>query len=693
MRVVDTPITELGFAGVGVGAAMVGPAAGHRVHDLELRAARDRPGREHRGQDALHVRRPGQRPDRVPRPGRRRAAARRAALAGVRELATPTSPASRWSRRPRRPTPRGCSRARSATTTRWSSSRARCSTTPRARSPTASTSSRSARPTSSARASDVTIVSHWQDGRRRAQGRRAARRAKASTPRSSISAPSARWTSRRCSTSVSKTNRCVVVEEGWALCGVGAQVVDNIQREASTSSTRRSCASPGRRAHAVRQEPREAPPSPTRPRTIAAVEESHVPRLRRMATKVVMEALSPTMEEGRLVKWMKNEGEPVAVGDVLAEVETDKAIMELVARGDGMLRKRVVAAGATVPVSQLGGGHRRAGRSGGRAAATAPSRAGAGDPGDASRRRTRSRPAADAAPLRRHPRRHRAAGIQPHACAGPPQPPATPPPAGRPGQGLAARAPARGRARARPRRRQGSGPRAGSSSATSSEARRGSRAAAAAARRPATASYRACRAGRRFRRRPAHPDPQDDRQAARRVHRADPDLLSHRRSRHRARRGRRARRSTRMGDEFKVSFNDIMLKAVATRAPAASGVQRALAGRPDPLLQRRAPRHGGRDRGRADHAGDPRRRPQALREIAAEARELAKRARERKLKPEEYTGSTFSVSNLGMFDIDQFTADHQSARGRDPRHRADRARSRWSHDGAGRGPQAHARSR
>ena len=43
-------------------------------------------------------------------------------------------------------------------------------------------------------------------------------------------------------------------------------------------------------------------------------------------------------------------------------------------------------------------------------------------------------------------------------------------------------------------------------------------------------------------------------------------------------------------------------------------------------------------------------------EISREARELAKRARERKLKPEEYTGSTFSVSNLGMFGIDQFTA-------------------------------------
>ena len=45
-----------------------------------------------------------------------------------------------------------------------------------------------------------------------------------------------------------------------------------------------------------------------------------------------------------------------------------------------------------------------------------------------------------------------------------------------------------------------------------------------------------------------------------------------------------------------------------------------------------------------------------LSEIGAEARDLAQRARNRRLKPEEYTGATFSVSNLGMFDIDQFTA-------------------------------------
>jgi pyruvate/2-oxoglutarate dehydrogenase complex dihydrolipoamide acyltransferase (E2) component len=57
-----------------------------------------------------------------------------------------------------------------------------------------------------------------------------------------------------------------------------------------------------------------------------------------MATKVHMEALSPTMEEGQVVRWLKSEGDEVAEGDVLAEIETDKATMELVARGSGKLR-------------------------------------------------------------------------------------------------------------------------------------------------------------------------------------------------------------------------------------------------------------------------------------------------------------------------------------------------------------------
>src|SRR3954471_18985109 len=72
-----------------------------------------------------------------------------------------------------------------------------------------------------------------------------------------------------------------------------------------------------------------------------------------MATKVHMEALSPTMEEGRLVKWNKHEGDPVKAGETLAEVETDKAIMELVARADGQLIKVLVPEGTTVPVGNV----------------------------------------------------------------------------------------------------------------------------------------------------------------------------------------------------------------------------------------------------------------------------------------------------------------------------------------------------
>ena len=72
-----------------------------------------------------------------------------------------------------------------------------------------------------------------------------------------------------------------------------------------------------------------------------------------MATKVHMEALSPTMEEGQLVRWLKKEGDEVKEGDVLAEIETDKATMELVARGSGVLRKRFISEGQTTPVGAV----------------------------------------------------------------------------------------------------------------------------------------------------------------------------------------------------------------------------------------------------------------------------------------------------------------------------------------------------
>jgi len=111
-----------------------------------------------------------------------------------------------------------------------------------------------------------------------------------------------------------------------------------------------------------------------------------------------------------------------------------------------------------------------------------------------------------------------------------------------------------------------------------------------------------------------------------------------------------------LGDQGKVSFNDIVIKAVAlalTKHRACNAwfqddhirywnevhIGMAVAvedGLITPVI---------RDADRKTRA-----------EIGNEARELAQRARNRKLKPDEYTGATFSVSNLGMFDIDQFTA-------------------------------------
>ncbi|HEY0100178.1 MAG TPA: pyruvate dehydrogenase complex dihydrolipoamide acetyltransferase [Pyrinomonadaceae bacterium] len=72
-----------------------------------------------------------------------------------------------------------------------------------------------------------------------------------------------------------------------------------------------------------------------------------------MATQVVMPKLSPTMEEGQLARWLKNEGDKVSVGEPIAEIDTDKATMEAQALTTGVLRKILVEAGATVPLGQV----------------------------------------------------------------------------------------------------------------------------------------------------------------------------------------------------------------------------------------------------------------------------------------------------------------------------------------------------
>ncbi|PTM57038.1 pyruvate dehydrogenase complex dihydrolipoamide acetyltransferase [Phreatobacter oligotrophus] len=73
-----------------------------------------------------------------------------------------------------------------------------------------------------------------------------------------------------------------------------------------------------------------------------------------MPIDILMPALSPTMEKGNLAKWLKKEGDAIKAGDVIAEIETDKATMEVEAVDEGILAKIIVPEGSQdVPVNQL----------------------------------------------------------------------------------------------------------------------------------------------------------------------------------------------------------------------------------------------------------------------------------------------------------------------------------------------------
>src|SRR5262249_58105627 len=79
-------------------------------------------------------------------------------------------------------------------------------------------------------------------------------------------------------------------------------------------------------------------------------------QLRRLADAmpdVLMPKLSDTMEEGRIIRWFKQQGDRVAIGDVLAEVETDKANMELEAFDEGTLTEVRTAEGESAPVGAV----------------------------------------------------------------------------------------------------------------------------------------------------------------------------------------------------------------------------------------------------------------------------------------------------------------------------------------------------
>jgi pyruvate dehydrogenase E2 component (dihydrolipoyllysine-residue acetyltransferase) len=387
-----------------------------------------------------------------------------------------------------------------------------------------------------------------------------------------------------------------------------------------------------------------------------------------MATKVTMEALSPTMEEGRLVKWTKNEGDQVKAGDVLAEVETDKAVMELVARGDGVLRKRLANEGDASPVGTLLAVIAAPDENidsivGSAAPAAAPPATAAASATPAPAPPAQTPPAqSQRQPSTPPPQK---AAANPTVAPPRPAPPRSPvTPAAPRGNGSAQpgvpSAPA-GRQRSSPLARRlasekgiqlgaihGTGPggRIVKRDIENAKATGGSGRSAAAERLATEGDFKDV------------PLTQIRKTIARRLTESNgPVPTFFLTAEYDATRGAELRTQlVEMGEQYKVSFNDIVIKAVALSLAEHPEVNAHWLG--DKI------RHFNRIHvAMAVAVEDGLITPvlfdadrMSLWEISEKARELAKKARERKLMPEEYTGATFTVSNLGMFGIDQFTA-------------------------------------
>lgn len=359
-----------------------------------------------------------------------------------------------------------------------------------------------------------------------------------------------------------------------------------------------------------------------------------------MITKVHMEALSPTMEEGQLVRWLKAEGDTVASGDILAEIETDKATMELVARGDGVLRKILLPAGGTAPVGGVIGVIAGADED-----ISSVEGGGSGAEGGA---------VADAAPAKDDAAKAEPATSTPDAPTSAPQATASPADEG-------------GRVKASPLARrladdlgvdlarvEGSGP-GGRIVKRDVEAAKESGPAA-----PDAVPLATIPAGAAEDEFVDVPVSQMRKTIAKRLAESigpvphffltiDVDMG-------RVMEARESINAMLEKQGEKISINDIVLKAVAA----------ALKKHPECNAQW----HGTHVRRfNAVHLGvavaveDGLITPvvkhahlKGIAHIGKEVREMAGRAREKRLMPEEYTGATFSVSNLGMFGIHEFTA-------------------------------------
>jgi pyruvate dehydrogenase E2 component (dihydrolipoamide acetyltransferase) len=398
-----------------------------------------------------------------------------------------------------------------------------------------------------------------------------------------------------------------------------------------------------------------------------------------MATKVVMAQLSPTMEEGRLLEWKVQEGDRVEPSDILAEIETDKANMDIEALKGGVVLKIIVEAGATVPVGAIIGiiGEPDEDISALLAEAEA-SMSGTPPVEDAE--------PADAVPADGAPAEEPATPAAPEVAVEPaaapatevsdgpePQTPAPVVPVVETDHSHVAESSVTGRIRVSPVARrmadqagidlglvEGTGPggRIVKDDVEQAIAAGSATPPAAAAPAVSAASSVAAATG------PARLEAKDVELSMMRKAIATRLTQSigpvpHFFLTSEIDMGRaldmRKEMNQRIAPE-KVGVNDLLVKATAEALARHPEINASWAGD-------RIRYHASADIGIAVAVEDGLITPvlheadrKGLLQIARESADLVARARERKLMPEEYQGATFSVSNLGMFDIDQFTA-------------------------------------
>ena len=395
-----------------------------------------------------------------------------------------------------------------------------------------------------------------------------------------------------------------------------------------------------------------------------------------MATQVIMPKLSPTMEEGQLSRWLKKEGDKVSMGEPLAEIDTDKATMEMQALGNGVLRKILIKEGESAPLGQLiaiiaePDEDISALEQGSATQATAPSE-------KSTEVKTESAAAgavssqspvssAGEADKGSEEKASQSAGAEPPGSAAGNGSQSAKPEVNSSGRLIVSPLAARMAAESGVdlRSLSGTGP-GGRIVKRDIEAAMGQRKSAGAAT-PTPMPQRHLRAVESFpTQQAAAPSPYHDEPAseirrtiARRLVTSLGPIphffLTTEIEMDRAAEMRRG--INELDPDLKISINDIIIRVAAAALIAHPQVNASFQDKTVRYYERA-------DIGVAVAIEDGLITPvvrsadrKSLSEIAAEVRELAERARHRKLLPEEYTGATFSISNLGMFGIDEFTA-------------------------------------